>query len=206
MNVFILSTGRCGSTTIMKACQHITNFTSAHESRCHLLGEERLSYPENHIESDNRLAWFLGRLDKRYGDDAIYVHLKRDRGATARSYAKRLFVGGIIPSYRISILQKLPNHTSHLDVALDYCDTVNENIEVFLKDKTKKMVFNIETAEQDFRKLWHLCGAEGDLQAALAEFRTLHNASGPKPVALAIRLMEKAQRIFIRLPDFIRYT
>ena len=33
MNVFILNTGRCGSRTFARACAHITNYTSAHESR-----------------------------------------------------------------------------------------------------------------------------------------------------------------------------
>ena len=44
-----------------------------------MIGPERLDYPDQHIESDNRLAWYAGRLEKRYGDDAFYVHLKRDR-------------------------------------------------------------------------------------------------------------------------------
>jgi hypothetical protein len=89
MNVFILNTGRCGSTTFVKACEHITNFTTAHESRMHLIGNQRLAYPDNHIEADNRLAWFLGRLEAAYGDRAIYVHLRRDPLKTARSFEKR---------------------------------------------------------------------------------------------------------------------
>lgn len=76
MNIFVLNTGRCGSTTLIKACRHITNYSEAHESRCAMLGRERLNYPPNHIEADKRLVWLLGRLDKEYGDDALYVHLK----------------------------------------------------------------------------------------------------------------------------------
>ncbi len=63
MNVFVLGTGRCGTTTFMKACRHVTNCTSGHETRVNHVGPERLSYPSNHIEADNRLSWFLGRLD-----------------------------------------------------------------------------------------------------------------------------------------------
>ena len=66
MNIFVLCTGRCGSMTFTKACGHIDNFSSAHESRCGRLGNERLAYPENHIEVDNRLSW--DDFNGRYGD------------------------------------------------------------------------------------------------------------------------------------------
>ena len=177
MNVFILNTGRCGSMTFIKACQHIDNYSSAHESRCDQLGDARLAYPANHIEADNRLSWYLGKLDKQYGDDAVYVHLKRNSSDTASSYAKRLFPGGIIPAYRKGILQHLPDDVPDLSVALDYCDTVNSNIEHFLKDKTCKMAFSLENAQQDFQRFWMLIAAEGDLDAALAEFNTTYNPS-----------------------------
>ena len=65
MNIFILSTGRCGSNTFIKASQHIMNYSSAHESRHGLIGDERLKYPENHIEADNRLSWFYCQLKYR---------------------------------------------------------------------------------------------------------------------------------------------
>ena len=177
MNVFILNTGRCGSSTFIRACQHISNYSSAHESRCDLLGEARLAYPDNHIEADNRLAWFLGKLDMQFGNRAIYVHLLRNQDATASSYAKRLFAGGIIPAYRKGILQHLPKDVPDLAVALDYYDTVNSNIEHFLKDKTQKMRFQLENAQQDFQAFWQFIGAEGDLDAALHEFNNRYNAS-----------------------------
>lgn len=176
-NIFILSTGRCGSTTFFKACQHISNYTSEHESRAGKVGPTRLDYPKNHIESDNRLSWFLGRLDQTYGNDAVYIHLKRDDTKVAASYAKRLFAGGIIPAYGYGIYFPKSPENSSLFIAEDYCNTVNSNIEHFLKNKTKKMIFNLETAEQDFRKFWDLIGAEGDFNAAMSEFNTLHNAS-----------------------------
>ncbi len=177
MNIFILNTGRCGSMTFIQACQHISNYSSAHESRCDQLGEARLAYPDNHIEADNRLSWFLGKLDAHYGNNAAYVHLMRDHGNTASSYAKRLFPGGIIPAYRKGILQHLPDNVPDLSVSLDYCNTVNSNIELFLKDKTRKMQFTLENAEQDFRRFWSFIEAEGDLESALAEFNTAYNAS-----------------------------
>ena len=163
--------------TFIKACQHISNYSSAHESRCDRLGEDRLAFPNNHIEADNRLSWYLGKLDKQYGDNAVYVHLRRNNNDTAASYTRRLFPGGIIPAYRKGILQHLPDDIPDLSVSLDYCNTVNSNIELFLKDKTRKMQFKLENAQQYFERFWELINADGNLVSALAEFNTAYNAS-----------------------------
>jgi len=176
MNIFVLCTGRCGSTTFTKACKHINNFSSSHESRSHFLGEERFQYPINHIEVDNRLSWLLGRLDNAYGKEAFYVHLKRDISKVAMSFTKR-YEGGIIKAYRGGgILMGLPRNTPPMKVSYDYCETVNENISLFLKDKAK-MEFNLESYESDFPKFWSKISAQGDLQAALSEFKVNYNSS-----------------------------
>jgi len=122
-----------------------------------MYGEERLNYPQNHIEADNRLSWLLGRLDEKYGDDAFYVHLKRDENATAASFVKR-YRKGIMKGYR-KILHGLPLNANKHAVALDYCHTV------------------IENGKEDFTRLWELIGAEGDKEKALSEFEICHNAS-----------------------------
>jgi len=211
MNVFILNTGRCGSATFIKACKHITNFSSAHESRWHQLRDARLDYPVNHIEADNRLSWFLGRLDRKYGDAAAYVHLKRNQNGTARSYAKRFHPRGIMPAYRKGILlQQLPEGTTDYDVALDYCDTVNSNIELFLKDKSKKMEFNIENAKDDYRRFWEFIGATGDIDAALSEFDKKYNASveivdsGKEQRPILLRVLKKLYRVVVKFLKYIK--
>ncbi len=175
MNIFILTTGRSGSVTFDKACQHITNYSSSHESRARILGDERLNYPGNHIEADNRLSWFLGRLDEKYGNTAFYVHLKRNDNDTAKSYSQRMFPGGIIPAYKKGIMLGLTKETCNVSVSLDYCNTVNSNITCFLKDKDKKLNMNLENIKEGFRVFWDAIGAEGDLVAALAEFDTNYN-------------------------------
>jgi hypothetical protein len=176
MNVFVLNTGRCGSTTFIKACQHISNYTSAHESLLDKTGEQRLDYPDNHIEADNRLCWFLGKLDQKYADDAIYVHLKRQREAVATSFSKRIDFG-ILKAYEQGILLHDEHRLSAFDIALDYIDTVNANIALFLKDKTNKIDVSIETANTDFAVFWQLIGAQGDLEAAMKEWTINYNAS-----------------------------
>lgn len=178
-NVFVLCTGRCGSTTFAKAAAHASNFTAAHESRTHLTGPNRFAYPPQHIEIDNRLAWWLGRLDRAYGDDAHYVHLTRDPKAVAQSFVGRQNYG-LIKAYRETMLLNLVLRAPKTDwtlIAEDMIDTITANITHFLRDKTKVMSVQMETVEQDFPAFWHWIGAKGDLNAAMAEWSVRHNAT-----------------------------
>lgn len=176
MNVFVLNSGRCGSTTFIQACYHIQNFSAAHESRCRFLGQERLTYPANHIEADNRLCWFLGRLDEVFGNNAWYVHLKREPLATATSFAHRRDFG-IMQAYREGILMGGPTGCSDLAIAEDYLDTLDANIRHFLKNKTKQISVQLESAAHDFERFWDWIGAQGNLKAALAEWQRCYNSS-----------------------------
>ena len=175
MNVFVLNAGRCGSTTFIRACRHIDNYSAAHESRLRLTGPQRLAYPADHIEADNRLSWLLGRLERAYGDDAFYVHLRRERDASARSFARRADFG-IMQAYREGILLGGQGQDAE-EIALDYLDTVESNIALFLDGKTRVMDFRLEHARQDFRRFWQAIDATGDLERALAEWDVRYNAS-----------------------------
>jgi len=223
MNVFILSTGRSGSTTLERACSHITNYSADHESRSHLVGEDRLAYPNNHIESDNRLSWFLGRLENNYsGSETFYVVLSRDREKIAHSYAKRFIPGLILQAYANGILlrtiplnqawrAKLPlTENKKLEIARDYVDTVMANIELFIKNKSNVIRMDIDNPIPQFKKLWQSIGAEGNLDCALNEFKIKHNPSektevlGLHSLSKLMRVSyEKLKRIIIKLPSFI---
>ena len=224
MNVFVLNTGRCGSLTFARACSHITNFTSAHESRSRLKGPEHYDYPDHHIEVDTRLSWFLGPLDAKFGDQAVYVHLLRNPEAVAQSFAKRYDVeSSIIWSYRNVILMDYNIDAEDRDAedrmayCHDYIATITQNIALFLKDKTAPIVINIEAPEKGFRALWTRIGAEGALEAALEEFHTKHNASAAAPrrenwIANALgraandprKVIRKFRRVARKLPEFFR--
>ncbi len=176
MNVFVLTAGRSGSTTFIAACRHITNYTCGHESRVRRIGAERLAYPERHIEADNRLAWYLGRLDAIYGERARYVHLLRDPEACAASFARRADFG-IMQAWREGVLLGGETDQTAHALALDYLATVQANIVQFLRDKPHVMTFRLERAREDFRAFWDWIGAEGDPVAALAEWDRRYNAS-----------------------------
>jgi hypothetical protein len=175
MNIFILNAGRCGSTSFIKACKHITNYTAGHESRAILTGEQRINYPDNHIEADNRLCWFLGRLDEKFGDNAHYVHLVRNRNESITSFVKRSHFG-IMKAYKEGILLGGKNQTAE-EIAGDYLDTIESNLSLFLKDKSHQSRFRLEQAEDDFKTFWRQIAAQGDMEMAIAEWHVLHNAS-----------------------------
>jgi hypothetical protein len=191
MNVFVLCTGRCGSTTFARACRHMTNYVVGHESRVGKVGEDRLAFPHNHIEADHHLAFFLGRLDEVFGDEAFYVHLTRDLTATANSWAKRFVISPMMSSYRRGMIGS--EAVSRRDAAMEMVETASANIRHFLKDKTQVARVRIERAEEDFPPFWDLVGAEGSLEDAIAELRVRHNEGTWQP-SLLTGLRHMAQR------------
>lgn len=182
----MLCTGRSGSSSFIEACKHISNYTSAHESLSDKLGAERFNFPTFHIEADNRLNWQLGQLEKTYGQNAFYVHLKRDAEATAKSFLKRfLMPKSMIYAYANGI-KKLPpeiiNEKDRYQICLDYVETVNANIEVFLKDKPHQINIDLKHIQYGFQQFWKNINAEGNLNLALSEFDKSHNSSPKKTV------------------------
>lgn len=174
-HVLVLCTGRCGSQTFVRACQHFTNYSAGHETRARLLGDDRLAYPDGHIEADNRLSWMLGRVQSRFGNDAFYVHLQRDAARVADSYDKRWdHRFSLIDGYNRSILMQ---DRENPGAARDMVETITANIKDFLSDKSHVIDVDIDNPAADFLRFCDLIDATGDMDAALAEFGVLHNAS-----------------------------
>ena len=174
MNVFVLCTGRCGSMTFARACGHLTNYTSAHESAGIRNG---LDFPRDHIEVNNRLIWVAGQLERRYAD-AFYVHLTRDAEAVARSFAARGTDGPkILGAWRRTICQG--SQRELIADARQYCAAVNSLIGHFLDSvdpaRLRSMRFALERAETDWPVFCRLIFAKGDIKAGASEFNTRHN-------------------------------
>ena len=174
-HVFVLCTGRCGSVTFAKACEHFSNFTSGHETRVTKLGDDRTDFPSGHIEVDNRLAWFLGRLQAKYGDRAFYVHLTRDEAEVGASYDRRWHHhGSLIQAFDQGVMRhELPHEHAGGELAR----TINENIRSFLRDKPHQMTIDIRDIQKRFPEFIERVGAAGDLETAIAEFDNQHNAT-----------------------------
>jgi len=185
MNVFVLSTGRAGSKTFVLACEYLSNFTAGHETRANQIGSARFDYPTNHIEADNRLTWHLGLLGRKYdGLDVFYVHLKRDPEKIAESFLHRwknnAFRASVIRAFAHGIVMKKDDwlESEKLDVCRHYVETVNANIEEFLKNRPH-MVVELEDNGLSFDAFLREIGAEGDLVKCRAEWGIVHNASLP---------------------------
>lgn len=173
-NVFVLCTGRCGSKSIINALQYANNYTAGHESKATALGAERLNFGENHIEADNRLSWFLGRLDQTYGADAMYIHLKREEDSLVKSINARWGPFTILRAYTYGILK---TQGRGIEYAKDYCKTINENILCFLKDKPHQIEMKTENLALDFEKLWTTLEIEGNFSKAMQEINKKHNTT-----------------------------
>lgn len=180
-NIFILGTGRCGTTSFIHACKHIKNYTSGHETRVAHIGDARLLYPDYHIEADNRLSWFTGRLEEKFGDRAFYVHLLRNPEKVASSLSKRVFKGGIIPAYADGIIMPRTNPgvatNDAMKISRDYVNTVTKNIEFFLKNKTNKMTIWLEEIEEKFPDFIEKINADADLGKIQEELKKPKNTS-----------------------------
>lgn len=188
MRVFVLTTGRAGSTTFARAASHATNFTAAHESRSdHIDG--RLDYPDQHVEVDNRLSWFLGSLERHYGDDPLYVHLTRDPEETAESYAER-FRGkaSLVRAFGQGVIQRTEppaDDATRLAVSRLCIATITDNIEAFLRGKSKVVHASLPDLQPGFDEMWERIGAEGDLDAAHADLKLRHNRRRRKRAHIA---------------------
>jgi hypothetical protein len=214
--VFVLNAGRSGSTTFVRACEHIENFSAGHETLSDRVGPDRFAYPDDHVEADNRLAWFLGSLEAAYGADPFYVHLTRDREQVARSFAQRWRVDDpepvgtvrravfrrhhrhpapaaigarIIDAFAHAIVMRPKGWTKRerLDVCRFYVDAVTANIDHFLEDKPRKMTIALERIDEAFPAFWEWIGARGDLDAAMGEWTVRHNESRSRRTAAASR-------------------
>lgn len=208
MRVFILSTGRCGSKSFIEGCRHIENYSSGHESLTKIFGAGRFDYKDNHIEADNRLSWELGKLNEIFNDDALYVHLIRDRDKVAKSTMKRYHQpGSIIDSYCEGI-KKTPPETldeqQRLTACYSYIDTVNSNIEHFMAGKPNIMTISLENIDVDFREFWIKIGAEGNLDNALKEFSIKHNPSTKRSLDILYRTKLFALRTWRHLAMSIK--
>jgi len=187
-NIFVLCTGRCGSMTMAEACKHATNYSAAHESTALRRG---LKYPDNHIEVNNRLTWFLGILDRQF-PDARYVHLTRDPEAVALSHAKRCArkPAGIIDAWRVKIrmswqVKHGAQERSLMTDCREYVDAVNSLIELFLRSPSRSGNLrdhcHVDINDPDtFVAFWKWAGCEGNIDEAVRTFRIAHNTGREK--------------------------
>lgn len=176
MKVLVLTTGRTGSMSLFRACQHVKNFTAGHDSKSGQLAAERVKTNDQHIEIDTRFAWFLGRLAESDNGDTHYVHLTRNCHAIATSYNQRWANRkGIMRSYCEGVLER-DKPSNDAEVATDLVETVEANIKTFLIGRPHSTI-KLETVAVDLPAFFDAINADVDVAKALAEFEHHHNHS-----------------------------
>lgn len=183
MRVFVLTTGRAASKTVAHACTHIDGMSAGHETNRGKI-DGRLDYPDNHIEVDNRLVWFLGGLDKRYDDsDTFYVYLTRHPDKVVASYLTRWHITvSITRAFYHGILMK--PQKPDMDTARKSCglfvETVDENIRHFLKNRDNWASVRVENLTDDFFEFMNQCGLTGDTDAIGTALNDIRNKNKKK--------------------------
>jgi len=195
MRVFIVGTGRCGSVTFAKACEHLTNFTVEHERV--FRQRDKLDWPDDHIAVEPSLWPLVPLLRQRY-PTMLLVHLMRmDRAAFIESYRtldSPAFIGA--KDYRIPESERPPEKANwegappvidvwtacHVGRPIDederrrfiglYYDTVN----AARRECRPSVTVRLEHAKEDWPEFLDRIHAEGNLAASLAEWYTKHNS------------------------------
>lgn len=165
MRVFVLTTGRAASKTFANACQLLDGMSAGHETRVDHI-PDRLSFPDNHVEVDNRLVWFLGGIAARYPDEqTFYVHLTRSPEKVAESYLKRWHIKvSVVRAFYHGILMNSdkPNVEAARETCRFFVETVNENIRYFLNGRRNWCEVRVEHLRDDFFAFMNQAGLEGD--------------------------------------------
>lgn len=202
MNVFFISPGRTGTTTISIAFSCVDGFTSLHESRVKLLGDERVNYPTNHFECDNRLVWFLPRLTKKYSRSSILVIVTREKSKIANSYNQRWGGIGIMRAYSQGILMRHLNE-NNLDVCADYVDNVYEQLDFAKKEWAKVITLDLDNPKEGVVELLNNIGKEKYTSEILRSFDTVKSNKNNKTIK--IRLLHFRQNLIMLLQDLFKY-
>lgn len=181
MRVFVLGTGRCGTQTFVRACEHFDNFTAGHETRRTELGPDRVEYPDGHIEADNRLSWLLGELAQRYdGGEVLYVHLRRNVDEVVASFRQRWdssFRASIIRAFAHGIMIQTADWPEEQvdDVCRYYVDVVTSNIRTFLAERRSVELW-LHELPATFPDFMSAIGANGPMADIRRELTIRHNA------------------------------
>lgn len=159
MRIFVTGTGRCGSVSFYKACEHLTNYTCGNETRCGML-----EYPDRHIEINPQLRVCLSQLIDKY-PQSLFVHVIRERKSCIESLAA-LNHGIVMKAYEVLYPTVVENATP-LIIAKRFYDCENAIIASQLAQASNKLNFRLEAAKIDFTHFWKRISGEGNLEAAI---------------------------------------
>lgn len=173
MRVFVVGTGRCGTVTFSKACSHINNFVSGHETYSKNFSNfDKLLIPDNRIEVDPHFAHVLPLAIEKY-PDAKWVHLIRERKACVESIAKTNGIKHYAKFATMSVSDDMH------EISDTFYRVINANIDMWLKN-TNSMKIYLENIVQEWSVFWNFIGAKGDMKASIDELSKKYNNGDKK--------------------------
>lgn len=174
MRVFVVGTGRCGTSTFYQACKHITNYTVGHETK---KGPSKIGdweFPDNHIEISSNLTIALPHLIRTY-PEAKFVRLKRNKQDCIKSLAECVPESMVMFAkqwwylYDIDLIS-----LDYLKVASTFYDWCEELYQMVLP--IGSLFYDIEKMEQNFAKFCLTIEATGKLADGTSEFKKKYNS------------------------------
>lgn len=175
MRVFVVGTGRSGTSTAYHALQHVAKHTVGHESRAGILLHHE--YPENHIEVSSQLIPEIVQLALQY-PNAKWIWLKRGKSATVRSIATQCpdaMAAYGFQWFQVVVKKEEPRRSEQLlQIAELYYDAMYSLLSSLLP--TDAYCLHIETIKDQWEACWKYHAWEGDFQASLSAWNRHYNA------------------------------
>lgn len=167
--VFVVGTGRCGTSTFYQACLHATNYLSRHEA--YAIGDcPPFFFPEHpSIEIGSTLTMFIPRLKRRF-PQARWVHLQRERQACCESIARECHEESV--GFAKRWLWK--SEINPVRAAEIFYDSVNDLCQSLLPEAFH---LQLETVEQQWLDCWKFMNCVGDFSSSLSVWRRKYNPS-----------------------------
>lgn len=164
--IFVVGTGRCGTTTFARACENARNRTVGHETCAGKVYS--FEYPQKHIEVDAPLVFRMNDL-RRLNPGCRFVHLIRtDRAACIESMVR--YDPEICRAFGWMVY-----HFAECDAltgAAALYDTITR-----IPKGNDVLTVSLESIKENWSKCWEWMGCEGDFIKSLETWEHKFNAS-----------------------------
>lgn len=173
MRVFVVGTGRCGTSTFFHACNHITNYGCGHESKRGPKQIGNWSFPDDHIEIASNLTVGLHKLIYKY-PNSLWVRLKRNKRECVRSLAEQASEAMLDFAHQWWYLD-MTEAVDNIEVASQFYDFCEDYYQRRLPNNA--LFLDLEHIREQWSVFWNEARAEGDYLASLKEWDRNYNAA-----------------------------
>ena len=168
MRVFVVGTGRCGTSTFYHACRHIHNYEAYHEPNSGQV--DSFETEDQVINVSSQFVVRIPELLKKY-PESKWIHLIRNRDQCVESLAKccPVEMDGYVRQW-CQIFQCNLTRASQF-----YYDSINSMIELMLRNQSC-LTMNLPIRRPAWMTFWSFVGAQGDFESSLREWESCYNS------------------------------